>query len=44
MSDLENALMIQEWDAKTISLKIWVFLITSSITSDVIGRFMFSKK
>jgi len=44
MSDLEDTLMMCKWDAKTMSLKMWVSLITSSITLEVIGKFIFSKK
>ena len=38
MSGLENALMILGFDTSTTSLKICVFLITSLMILEVIGR------
>ena len=44
MSDLEDVLIICGCNAKTTSLKIWDFLITSFTTLEVISKFVFSKK
>ena len=44
MSDLGDVLITYGQDAKIISLKIWVSLITSSIILEVIGKFIFSRK
>ena len=40
ISNLEEALMIQEHDTRITSLKIWVSFITFSIISDIIGEFV----
>lgn len=44
MSSLEDALITHRQDAKIILLKIWVFLIISSIILEVIGKSIFSRK
>jgi len=44
MSDLGDVLITCGYDAKTTSLKMWDFLITSSTISEVISKFVFSKK
>ena len=44
ISDLENILITQGQDAKIMSFKIWVLLITLSMISDVMGRLGSSTK
>ena len=43
MSDLKDTLIIQDFDTSTISLKIYNFLITFSIISEVIERLVLSR-
>jgi len=44
MSDLEDVLIIHEWEAKITSLKMWVVLINFSMMSEVRGRLVFLTK
>jgi len=42
-SELDEALMIRDFDASVTSLKMWDSLITPSTSSEVIGLLVFSK-
>ena len=44
MSNLDNTLMIQSFEATIILLKMWLLLMIDSTTSDEIGVLVFSTR